>query len=226
MKSLYTPQQFEDRQQLSYWLTSLVSEVACKLGVSITPLRFKLHSNANSVSYTCYREGCPEINLSPDSLQTDVVAHEICHGLLPFSSLFLAEGLANYVGCLFSAGCSHLLFPQETLSQVLSAYRDELPPLSDFLHQQIGDPGPLAPGRFVLLEGRLAHAVSASVMEFCLNRYSHFAAVLQSQSDASFPMAIDRATGDSPFKILYDWQNHLGFEDYVSIEEKFSLLRR
>ncbi|ANP90589.1 hypothetical protein BA011_32290 (plasmid) [Rhizobium leguminosarum] len=63
-------------------------------------------------------------------------------------------------------------------------------------------------------------------MEFCVNRYSHFAAVLQSQSDASFPMAIDRATGDSLFKILYDWQNHLGFEDYVSIEEKFSLLQR
>ncbi|MBF0110461.1 MAG: hypothetical protein HQL76_14935 [Magnetococcales bacterium] len=213
------PRDTGDWTQLAEWFKQLTREVADLLGLSVAGIRLNLRANQSGIAYTRYGNTVPEINLSPDTLYRDIVAHEICHALLPVRALFLAEGMASYVGYRMMGNCHHFLFPQETISQLLHDYQEKLPPLSGFLHQKIGSDGFLSLEKFATLQGRLAHGVAASFAEFCLDRYPGFAPGLQKHGDGNLDTLLQKITGKKTDLILAAWQRHIGLEGYVMTQE-------
>lgn len=113
--------------------------------------------------------------VSPDYLQPGVVAHELVHCLVPTRKLFIAEGLATWVGAQITGDCSALWFEEPTLATLLARNWRGTPALSSILEEEVDHAACLSPEQFSLIDGRLAHALAGSFCGFYLRRYPRFA---------------------------------------------------
>jgi len=194
------------------WLNSIVPVVAHQLRLPQSEVKFILHAEKSCLAYTDYRNSIPEINLSLDYLEVDIVSHEICHGLVYSPYLFISEGLAGFIGCLNSNNCAHLLFNSKNLSDIIFEFQGELPCLSSFIYQRVNHQGLLSPSRFTDIEGRLAHVIASSVMEFCVQKYENFSISLLKQGNAKLGDVFIHTTGRPLLGVLAEWREYIGLE--------------
>lgn len=179
------------------WLSPLPGRVAALLGVAPVDIVLRVIAAPPFTARTRLpsANGRPTIEVSPDSLSPSVLAHEICHALVPARSLLVAEGLANWVANRITGDCGLLFFDSPDYDTVVRQHWSKIPSLSELAEETIDSGYWLGHQSLTTETGRLANAAAASFCGFCLGHWPSFAATARHR-DADDPrQAFLAATG-------------------------------
>lgn len=159
-------------------VAGVLSVVAGMLRIPPRPIRLRI---AEGESFLAHAQVWPPhdpsiVTLSPDCFRPSVLAHELTHCLVPTPWLFLAEGLATWVGCQVAGSCEDLLFAESSLEHVLVRHWQGNPPLADLWEEHLECPTYFAPDRFFRMDARMAHVIAASFCGYWLQRIPSLAA--------------------------------------------------
>jgi len=166
-------------------LRALLREVAERLNIEPRPIHIHVVETSSWLAFTRLQSE-PAAYVSP-TVSMGVIAHEIAHCLVPTRWLFFAEGIATYIGCSITRHCREMLFLEETPAAVVRRYWDfSFERFCTLLSATLDRPSDFDRGSFTTFEGRLAHMVAATFVQYSLQSIEGFVSRLL-ETDISTP---------------------------------------
>jgi hypothetical protein len=108
------------------------------------------------------------IRVSPDVVDSGVLAHEVTHGLVPTEAVFFAEGFATWKGCEAAGDCGDLLFADADVDDAVRSVLGEgrYVSIREFAAETTATRRVFAPQQVHRFETRCAHVCAASFVKW------------------------------------------------------------